>query len=322
MHVVFSAAKAIAMMSLAAATCVVSAQSWPARSVTVVVPFPAGGASDTIGRVVTERLQAELKVPFIIENKSGAGGTLGAAAVAKAPADGYTFLVATSADQVNAPYLYAKLPYDPAKDFMPVAWLARDVILMAATATATASSVADVISSSVQKPLTFASSGHGTTGHIAGEVFKSLTGANVLHVPYRGNAPAVNDTVAGHTQLVFIGPAPSLPQIQAGKLKPIAVASERRLASLPDVPTFNEKGVPLVVNTWYALMAPAGTPPEIVRRMNAAVNKILIDPLVINRLSDLGLELRTGTAADLGSTLTRDREYWGKFLKTANIRLD
>lgn len=309
-------------LALSAATSWSQAQSWPAKQVTFVVPFPAGGASDTIGRVVAERLAAELKVPFVVENKSGAGGTLGAGAVAKAAADGHTFLVGTSADQVNAPYLYAKLAYDPAKDFTPVAWLARDVILLAAATTTPGTAPADIVAASKQKPMTFASSGQGTTGHIAGEVFKSLTGADIQHVPYRGNAPAINDALAGHTQLLFIGPAPSIPHIQAAKLKPIAVASDKRLASLPEVPTFQERGIPMVVNTWYALMAPAGTPPEIVQKMNAAVNRALSEPAVASRLSNLGLELRTGSAADLGKTLSTEREYWGKFLKTANIRLE
>lgn len=314
--------RGIALFSMAAAASVAGAQSWPTRQVTFVVPFPAGGASDTIGRVVAERLQAEMKTPFVVENKSGAGGTLGAAAAAKAPADGYTFLVATSADQVNAPFLYTKLTYDPAKDFVPVAWLARDVILLAAATSTGGATPADIVAASKQKPMTFASSGPGTTGHIAGEVFKSLTGANVQHIPYRGNAPAINDALAGHTQLLFIGPAPSMPHFQTGKLKPIAVASDKRLANLPDVPTFQEKGVPMVVNTWYMLMAPTGTPQEVIQRMNLSINKIMSEPAVIARLSSLGLELRTGSAADLGVTLAKDRDYWGNFLKTANIRLE
>lgn len=298
------------------------AQMWPAKQVTFVVPFPAGGASDTIGRVVAERLSEELRVPFVVENKSGAGGTLGAGTAAKAAPDGYTFLVATSADQVNAPYLYAKLAYDPAKDFTPVAWLARDVILLTTAIGTPGATPAEIVAASKLKPMTFGSSGQGTTGHIAGEVFKSISGANIQHIPYRGNAPAINDALAGHIQLLFIGPAPSMPHIQAGKLKPIAVASEKRLSSLPDVPTFQERGLQMTVNTWYALMAPAGTPTEIVQKMNLAVNKVLTEPAVIARLRNLGLELRTGSSADLGKTLANERDYWGKFLKSSNIHLE
>ncbi len=259
---------AIAIISPAPA----GAQDYPSRPVMLVVPVPPGGAADFIGRSIGAKLADALGQPVLIANRGGAGGTIATAGVAKAEADGYTLLLASITTHGIGPHLYSNLPYDPAKDFAPVIFLANFPLIMTVNADLPARSVADVIALAKARPggLAFASSGNGGAPHLAGELLKSLTGADLLHVPYRGSGPAVIDVVAGRVAIMFDGAPSLLPFILADKLRPLAAASLTRNPILPKLPTFAELGYGgMDISLWFGIVAPAATPHPIIGRLNA-----------------------------------------------------
>src|SRR5215510_6086024 len=254
---------------------------YPNRPIQLVVTVPRGGAADFVGRLIGAKLGDALGQPVVISNRGGAGGTTAAAAVAKSDPDGYTLLLNTIATHGIGPHIYANLPYDPLKDFSPVVLIAKLPLILAVNAELPARTVQDVIALAKARPgeLSFCSAGSGGAPHLAGELFKSLTGTELLHVPYRGSGPAVIDLVAGRITMMFDATPSLLPHITAGKLRPLAAASQQRHRLLPDVPSFAELGYPgMDISLWYGVAVPGGTPAPVVQRLNAALVKILDMP--------------------------------------------
>ncbi|MEG1770885.1 MAG: tripartite tricarboxylate transporter substrate binding protein [Comamonas sp.] len=299
--------------------------NWPDKPVKWIVPFPPGGAMDAIARTLGEVAGRKLGQPFVIENKAGAGGNIGADAVAKSPADGYTLMI-TSIGMATNGALYNKLSYDPIKDFAPVSLLAVvPNILVAGPKQSDVKSVKDLIAKAKQQPdkLTYASAGNGTSIHLAGASFTSLTGVKMLHVPYRGSGPAVTDLLGGQVDFMFDSITSARPHIEAGKLRAIAITTKTRSPSLPDVPTVAEAGVPgYEVSPWFATFMPAGTPAPIVEKLGKTLNEAMNDPEVKKRLSAIGAEPIGSTPQALAVHLKTETDRWTKLIKESNIKVD
>ena len=299
--------------------------NWPSKPIKWVVPFPPGGAMDVIARTLGEKAGRTLGQPFVIENRPGAGGNIGADAVAKSPADGYTIMI-TSIGMATNKALYPRLSYDPVKDFAPISLLAIvPNVLVVNTAKTTYKSVADVIAHAKRDPgkLTYASAGNGTSIHLAGEVFASMAGLNLLHVPYMGRGPAVTDMLGGQVDLMFDSITSARPHIQAGKLRALGVTSAKRSATLPDVPTIAEAGVPgYEVSPWFAVFAPAGTPAAIVNKINAALIDAMKQPDTVAKFETIGAEPIGTTPQQLATHLDKELARWGALIKERNIRMD
>ena len=266
---------------------------WPVKPVKWVVPFPPGGAMDVIARTLGDRVAQDLGQPFVIENRPGAGGNIGADYVAKQPADGHTIMI-TSIGMATNKALYAKLSYDPVKDFAPVSLLAVVPNVLVVNAARNADrSVKDVLAHARREPgkLTYASAGNGTSIHLAGEVFASMANLQLLHIPYKGSGPAVTDMLGGQVDLMFDSITSARPHIQSGKLQALGVTSARRSSALPDVPTIAEAGVPgYEVSPWFAVFAPAGTPADVVAKLNKALNAAMRQPVILKKLESVGAE--------------------------------
>ena len=297
--------------------------SYPTHTVQLVVTVPPGGAADFVARLIGAKLSDALGQSVVVSNRAGAGGTTAAAQIAKADADGYTLLENTTTTHGIGPHVYARLPYDPVKDFAPVILLVKLPLIMAVNTEVPAKSVADIIAMARQKPgeLSFSSSGSGGAPHLSGELFKSLTGTNLLHVPYRGSGPAVIDLAAGRITMMFDATPSLLPHILSGKLRPLAAASPQRHRLLPDVPTFAELGLPAMdIALWYGVVAPAGTPAPVVQRLNAELNTILAMPDVRKALADQGAEAAGGTPEDFAAFMRAEMERWGRVVQSAGIK--
>ena len=298
---------------------------WPNKPIKWVVPFPPGGAMDVIARTLGDKAARELGQPFVIENRPGAGGNIGADYVAKQPADGYTIMI-TSIGMATNKALYAKLSYDPVKDFAPISLLAVVPNVLVVNAEKSADkSVKDVISHAKKQPgkLTYASAGNGTSIHLAGEVFASMAGVDILHVPYKGSGPAITDMLGGQVDLMFDSITSARPHIQSGKLRALGLTTAKRSAALPDVPTIAEAGVPgYEVSPWFAAFAPAGTPPEVVSKLGKVLNGLMKDPETLKKLESVGAEPIGSTPQELAAHLNQELDRWGKLIKARNIRLD
>ena len=298
---------------------------WPNKPIKWVVPFPPGGAMDAIARTLGEVAGRKLGQPFVIENKAGAGGNIGSDFVAKQPADGYTLMI-TSIGMATNGALYSKLSYDPIKDFEPVSLLAVvPNVLVTHASQKNIQSVKDVIEQAKKSPnkLTYASEGNGTSIHLAGANFTALTGVQMLHVPYRGSGPAVTDLLGGQVDFMFDSITSARPHIQAGKLRALAVTTKQRSASLPDVPTVAEAGVPgYEVSPWFATFMPAGTPAAVVEKLSLALNESMRDPEVKKRLDAIGAEPMGTTPQVLRTHLKQETERWTQLIKTAGISAD
>jgi tripartite-type tricarboxylate transporter receptor subunit TctC len=318
----------LGILGLVAAIAIISpapalAQDYPSRPVTLVVPVPPGGAADFIGRTIGARLADALGQPVVIANRGGAGGTIATAGVAKAEADGYTLLLASITTHGIGPHLYSNLPYDPAKDFAPVIFLANFPLIMTVNADLPARSVADVIALAKAHPggLAFASSGNGGAPHLAGELLKSLTGADLLHVPYRGSGPAVIDVVAGRVAIMFDGVPSLLPFILADKLRPLAAASLTRNPILPQLPTFAELGYGgMDISLWFGIVVPAATPRTIIGRLNAELAKIVAMPDIRKSFTDQGAEMGGGTPERFGTFMHAQSARWLAVVRQAGIK--
>ncbi|BFO53468.1 tripartite tricarboxylate transporter substrate binding protein [Acidovorax sacchari] len=300
------------------------AAAWPSKPIRWVVPFPPGGAMDVIARTLGERAGRTLGQPFVIENRPGAGGNIGADAVAKSPADGYTIMI-TSIGMATNKALYARLSYDPVKDFAPVSLLAIVPNVLVVHANSPDKTVADVIAHAGREPgkLTYASAGNGTSIHLAGEVFASMARLNLLHVPYKGSGPAMTDMLGGQVDLMFDSITSAAPHIQSGKLRALGVTSAKRSATLPGVPTIAEAGVPgYEVSPWFAVFAPAGTPAPIVQKLNAALLDAMKQPETKARFDAIGAEPIGSTPAQLAAHLDKEMARWGALIKDRNIRMD
>jgi tripartite-type tricarboxylate transporter receptor subunit TctC len=300
-----------------------AAQTYPAKPVRLVIPFPPGGSADTIARLLAQEMSKSLGQPVVAENRPGAGGNIGVDVVAKSAPDGYTIgLAAAGALAINQ-HLMGKLPYDPVKDLAPVAKLADIPIVVAVANTTPAGSVQELIAAAKAKPgaLSFGSAGNGTAMHLSGELFKIMAGVDMTHVPYKGSAPAVTDLVAGQVPVAFVDLVSALPQIRAGKVKGLAVASGKRTITAPDLPTIAEAGVPgYDAVGWFGLVAPAGTPPEVIARLNAETVRIMALSEVRDRALATGAEPSTGSAADFAAFITAEIPKWERVVKTSGAK--
>jgi len=301
------------------------AQAWPAKPIRIVVPFPAGGSTDIVGRLLADKLSQSLGQAVVVDNRAGAGGTSGSDVAAKAAPDGYTFLLGTSSTHAIAPALYPKLAYDPVKDFAPVSLVGTATILMVVHPSVTAKSVAEFVALAKAKPgaMMFGSTGNGSVSHLTAEYFKSLAGIDMQHVPYKGDAPMTLDLVAGRVQVAFGTAVAFLPQVQAGKLNALAVTDARPSPVAPQLPTVAASGLPgFEVLQWFGLLAPAGTPREIVARLNADVGKALQHPDVQEKLKGLGMQIVGGPPEQFGSFMRAEAVKWARIVKDSGAKVD
>jgi len=298
------------------------AQAWPARHVRLIVPFPPGGGTDAIARVVAGKLSEIWGQQMVVENRGGGGANIGHEAVARAEPDGYTMLIASMPLAVNR-FLFPALNYDPVNDLAPVSLICDYPNVMAVPVSSPARSVADFIAHARANPgkVTFASSGHGTSVHLAGELFKRMAGIDILHVPYRGAGPALNDLLPGRVDVMFNNIGAVLPLIQGDKLRGLAVTTAKRTPALP-VPTIAESGLPgFDVSSWYAFLAPARTPRDIIHKMHADTVTALTDPVTKERLEQLGVVVVGSTPPQLAAHLQVEMEKWGPVIKAAGITI-
>jgi len=301
------------------------AQTYPTKLVRMIVPFPAGGATDIVARLVAQKMSESFGQQVLVDNRGGAAGTIGSDLAAKAPPDGYTILVGTSSTHAIAQSLYSKLPYDSVKSFTPIVGLATSTITLSAHPSVPARNVKELIALAKAKPdvLSFASSGSGGVSHLVGEMFKAQAGIQMLHVPYKGDAPALADLVGGQVSLEFGTAVAFLPYIQSGKLKALAVTSLKRSPVLPDVPTVSESGLKgFEALQWYGLFAPAGTPAAIVSRLNTETLRIVQTPELKERLAKLASEPLVGTPEQFSAFQKAEIAKWAKVVKAAGVRLD
>ena len=298
-------------------------ESYPSRPVRVVVPFAAGGAFDIMARLIGQWLSERLGQQFVIENRPGAGGNIGTEAVVRAPADGYTLLLVGVPNAINAT-LYDRLNFNFIRDIAPVASVTRGSLVMVVNPMVPANAVSEFIAYAKANPskISFGSSGVGGSGHLAGELFKIMGGVNLMHVPYRGIAPALNDLLGGQVQVTFASMPSSIEYIRAGKLRALAVTTATRSEVLPDVPTVGEFVPGYEASFWYGLGAPKKTPDEIIDKLNKETNAGLVDPKLKARLADLGGDVLALSPADFGKLIAEDTEKWGKVIRAANIKVD
>jgi len=301
-----------------------AAQSdYPNRPIRLIVTVPPGGAADFIARLVGGKISESLGQPVVVENRGGAGGTIAADAVAKAAPDGYTLLQNSITTHGVGPHLYSKLPYDPVKDFAPVSGLALLPLIMAVNADLPFKNLAELVAGAKSGNLNFASSGNGGAPHMAAELFKSVAGAPLTHVPYKGSGPAVADLVGGRVQIMFDAAPSLIAHIRSGRLRVLAAASAERNRLLPEVPTFAELGYPKVaVSLWYGLLVPAATPKPVIERLNRDVAKALGSADVRDRLLAQGAEPMPGTPEAFGAFMQEEMAKWAPVVKQAGVKLD
>jgi tripartite-type tricarboxylate transporter receptor subunit TctC len=299
-----------------------AAQDYPTRPIKWVISFPAGGANDVVARIIGQYLSERLGQQVIIENKAGAGGSLGMGSVLASPPDGYTIGFAAPNYAINAT-LYEKLPYNFIRDSAPVAGTMRLTNVMVVHPSVPAKTVAEFIAHAKANPgkVNYASAGNGTTIHLAAELFKMMTGVDIVHVPYRGGAPALTDMLAGQVQVMFDNLPTSIEHIRSGRLRALAVTVGKRWPALPDVPTVGETVPGYETSLWYGIVAPRGTPPAIVNKLNAAINDVLADPKVVTRLAELGGVPMPLTPAELGQLIADDTEKWAKVIRAAGVKI-
>ena len=302
-----------------------TAQDYPSHPVKIVVPFPAGGSNDIIARILAQKLGERTGQTFLIENRGGAGGNIGADAVATSEPDGYTLLLTAPPPLTINAALYKNLPYDPAKAFAPIALVASVPIVLAVHPSVEANNVGEIIALAKAKPgtLNFGSSGNDSTNHLAGELLKSMTGIDIVHLPYRGAAPAMNDLIAGHIPMMFDNIPAVLPQVQAKSIKAIAVAGAKRATALPDVPTVAESGVPgFEASAWFGLVAPAKTPVAVLAKLESEVDAILKMPDVQKRFTELGAEPANISGAAFGRFLADETAKWTKIIQSSGATIN
>ena len=316
-------ALAIALLVLMATAA--SAQSWPTRSIRLISPFAPGGGADITARAIAPKLSTALGQQVIVDNRGGAGGMVGVDLGAKAPPDGYTIVLATIGNIAVAPSLYSKMPYDPQKDLSPIGQAANALNVLVVHPSLPAKNVKELIAVAKQNPgqLNYGSSGPGATDHLAGEVFNTLAGVKMVHIPYKGGAPAMLELIGGQVQLVFSTISTAIGSIQGGKVRALAMTGNQRFERMPDLPTIAEAGLKgFEVNNWYGLYAPAGTPKEIIARLNAETVKGLAMPDVKTRLLDAGIIATSNSPEALAAYALAETKKWAKVVKDANIKVD
>jgi tripartite-type tricarboxylate transporter receptor subunit TctC len=300
----------------------IAAQDFPNKPINLVVPFAAGGSTDLVGRVIAEAMSQQLGQSVLVVNQAGAGGVLGATAVADAEPDGYTILMGTIATHALSASLYATPPYDPSADFAPISLLVTVPNVLLVNPAFPANTVEELIAKLQAEPDThaYASSGNGTPLHLSGELFKSMTGTDMVHVPYQGSGPALVDALSGTVPIIFDNLPSATEHMRAGTLRPLAVTTLERAASFPEVPTMDEAGVPgYETNTWNALFAPAGTPPEVVAKLNEAAVAAVSDPAVKERLAGVGAVVVGSTAEELAAHVSSEVARWKPVIEEAGV---
>jgi tripartite-type tricarboxylate transporter receptor subunit TctC len=309
------------MAALGATAALTRAAAYPERSITLVVPFAPGGSTDILARIVSEHLQRSLKQAFVIENRTGASGNIGTAAVARSAPDGYTLLFNTMSVHTMNHALFAAMPFDGVDDFSPITLLAYVTNTMVVHPSVPAKSVSEFIAYARANPakIAYASAGAGSTNHLCGALFEKLAQVSMVHVPYRGGAPAVADTVAGQTQLIFTAGTQSLEHVKAGKLRLLAVTEGTRSSLLPDVPTVAETLPGCEMAVWYAAYGPAGMPKDIVALLNGEIYRILFLPEVKNRMAEIAVETARSTPDELAAMTRTDAQKWGGIIKQLGI---
>jgi tripartite-type tricarboxylate transporter receptor subunit TctC len=301
------------------------AQAFPNKPVRLVIPFPPGGPLDAVGRIVAQKLTEAWGQNVVVDNRPGAGGNIGADLVAKSAPDGYTVVMGALSTHAVNPSLFPKMPYDAIKDFAPISLVAITPNVLVVNPVLPVATAKDFIAYAKANPgkLAFGSGSNGSAGHLAGELFKAETGADMLHVPFKGAAPAMQALLAGDTQLMFDNLASAAPQVKAGKLKALAVTTAQRSKLAPDLPTLAEAGLPgFDITTWFGLLAPAGTPPEVIARWNAEVTRVLNAPDVRERLLALGAEPAPGSAQEFAQFIGREMTKYARIVKLSGAKVD
>ena len=313
-----------ALASAAALFCGSALAAYPEKSITIVVPTAAGGANDAMARVIGQAMSAALKQPVVVDNKAGANGAIASEFVMRAAPDGYTLMLGYVATHAMNPALQ-KLRYDPVKDFEPVGMVGTSATLMVVTPSVKANNAKELVAELKAAPdkTSYASAGNGTAPHFAAEMFKLSTGTSMLHVPYKGSAPAVTDTIGGQTQVMFPSLFTAIPYVKGGKLKAIGVAGSKRSPLMPDVPTLKEQGVDNVdVSQWYGIFAPAKTPRAVIEQLNKVLNQALADKGVIKKLEDHGAEVEIMTSEQMRTYVQQEQVKWKKVVQAAKLTAD
>lgn len=315
--------KALTMLAALLCAGIAFGQSYPTKPIRVIVSYPAGGANDIVARTIGQKLKDLIGASIVVENRAGAGGTIGADIAAKAPADGYTLLMAAGAHAL-APNLYAKMPYDIVKDFAPISLAAKSTYLLVIRPGVPANSVAELIALAKSKPgqLNYASSGIGAPPHLAAEMFNTLAKVQITHVAYKGDAPVITDMLGGHVDLTFIAVSAVSPHIKSGKLKALAVTSAQRTSVLPELPTIAEAGglKDYDISTWWGLLAPAGTPQEVVSLLSGAMAKIAAMPDIKESFGALGIEPAANTPEQFTAFIQAEMQKFAKLAKLAGVK--
>jgi tripartite-type tricarboxylate transporter receptor subunit TctC len=324
-HALLGAVALLAAAAASAATPAAIPAVYPTQPVRLVVPFPPGGGADNLARTIMPRVEALLGKPIIIDNRPGAGGNLGAELVARAAPDGYTLLYGTNGTHSINASLYRQLRFDPVKDFAPVSRLTTIPALLIVNAALPVASVADLIRLARAQPgkLNFASAGNGTTSHLAGELFKTMAGVDIVHVPYRGGAPAAIDLIGGQVQMMIDVMPNAYPLVRSGRVRGLAVSTAQRVGAAPEFPTIAETGVPgFEASAWDGVLAPAGTPEPVIDRLNAAIREALKDPALVEALARLGAQPVTSTPQEFAHHIQTSTEKWAAVVKTSGAKVD
>lgn len=301
------------------------AQAWPTKPITIIVPFSAGGTTDILARIVGQALGTELGQTVVIENRAGAGGNVGGQAAARAPADGYTLFMGTVGTHAINAALYSKMPFDPIKDFAPLTRVANVPNLLVAHPSQPYKSVAELIAYAKANPgkINFGSSGNGSSIHLSGELFKTMAKVDMVHVPYKGSAPAVTDLLGNQIAIMFDNMPSAIQHVRTGKLRPLAVTTARRSPELPNVPTIAEAGVPgYEATSWFGMFTTAGTPAPVVAKLNAAIVKVLAQPDVKKKIEEQGAEVYSETPEHFAAFIKAESAKWGKVVKESGATVD
>ena len=315
----------ICMLCIAAVSAgQVLAQAYPHKPLRLVVPFPPGGPTDILGRAIGAKLSEFMGQPVIIDNRGGAGGGIGADNIAKSAPDGYSLLLGTTGTHTINPNLYSKLPYDPIKDFVPISLVVKYLNILVVNPSLPVKSVADLIALAKQKPgqITFGSAGNGSSNHLTAEMLATMTGVKMQHVPYKGSGPALTDVIAGQINFMFDQYSTVAPNIKAGKLRAIGIATKQRHRLLPDVATIGETVPGFEVSPWYGLFAPAGTPKDIVNRLNTELTKVMKSTDIHNRMTTLGWDPVTNTPEEFAAQIKSELAVWADVVKKSGARID
>lgn len=302
-----------------------AAQAWPSKPIKLVIPYAVGGSTDQTARLVAKSLSVRLGQPVVLENRAGAGGTVGHEAVAKAPADGYTLLFSAAGPLTVTPHTYPKLSYEPVKGFEPITLVATQPLLLVVNPSLKVNSVAELIREAQTRAgkLSYGSFGNGSAAHLAGEYFKTLAKVDMVHVPYKGSGPALVDLVGGQIDLMFDVFSTAAPLAKAGKLRPLAITSDQRSPQLPDVPTMQQAGVTgFEAGTWFGVLAPAGTPRPVIEQLSKALNATLEEKELREILASQGAVVRGGTPAEFNTFFLSEYDKWGKIVKAAGVKAD